>query len=250
MILRNSSWLGLVSCSAFLGACVAQDGSLQVGSDDLGNASNAIVDGARASGYPEAVIVDASSRADGVACSGVVIAPSVVLSAGHCIDGYSSFGIYAPYASGQRVSGSRGITYDWHTTGSTANPRLHDIGLIFTSKPIRLASYPTLASSPLADGANVVNVGRKNNGVRSNSHLFAGQAVPVRTGATEGVPYYYIAPPVIETGDSGGPDFVEGTHVVAAVNSAVQSRGELLTRVDLVLDWINAQVAESGDLER
>ena len=84
-VLLTSTVAGVTACSAGAG----NDGSRPAN----------IVGGVRASDHPEAVLVDM----DGAACSGSLIAPRVVLTAGHCVDGSSVWTITAPYAGGQRV---------------------------------------------------------------------------------------------------------------------------------------------------
>src|SRR5262249_47533449 len=110
-----------------------------------------IVGGATASAYPEAALVDMYQSGSLAAyCSGPVIASEGVLTAGHCVDGFTSWKITAPFASGQRANSSGGTTYDWNEHGpETVNPNHHDIGLIFLATPITLSSYPTLSNGKL-----------------------------------------------------------------------------------------------------
>ena len=72
-----------------------------------------IVAGETAEGYPEAVLV---TMRDGWGvighCSGTLVAPTVVMTAGHCVDGASSWMIVAPYAGGQWKRATRAQVYD------------------------------------------------------------------------------------------------------------------------------------------
>src|SRR6476660_1544070 len=70
-----------------------------------------IVNGTSASEYTEAALVNGP----GFVCSGAVIAPRVVLTAGHCVEGSSSWTIKAPYAGNQSARGSS----SWTTYVST-----------------------------------------------------------------------------------------------------------------------------------
>ena len=52
----------------------------------------------------------------------------------------------------------------------------------------------------------------------------------------KGAPLDYTSTLVIQPGDSGGPDFIAGTHTIVSVNSGEQraSSVQFLARVDLV----------------
>ena len=152
---------------AVLSGCAVQraDDGEQVESTSKPSAAP-IIGGSKASAFPEAVLVDMYSGGSITsACSGSVIAPRVVLTAGHCVDGFSKWRITAPYASGQRVYGSSATTYDWAESGATSvNPNHHDIGLVFLDTPITLSQYPVLAATPVANGSSIINIGRIDNG--------------------------------------------------------------------------------------
>jgi MYXO-CTERM domain-containing protein len=230
-----------------LGALVGCSGNAPI--EHASAESSAIVGGQPASKYPEAVLIDMYQ--DGqlyAACSGSVIAPQVVLTAGHCVDGTDSWTVTAPFAGGQTATGQNGTTYDWHESGSeNVNPDHHDIGLVFLDNPITLNQYPELASSPLADGAKVLNIGRIQDGMLSHSALYVSQPVTVSDGTQVGFPFDYGADEVIQSGDSGGPDEVpeSRTHKIVSVNSG-GGNGEVLARVDLLYTWIQHQIAKHG----
>jgi len=206
-----------------------------------------IVAGARAERYPESVLVDMMRVTHRAAyCSGVLIAPRVVLTAGHCVFSFDGWRITAPFASGQTATASRGVTYDWDEVTEMVNPSEHDIGLVFLDTPIVLEGYPDLAGQPLDVGASVVNVGRILNGRLSRTQLFVSHPLPVTEAAGAGFAYDYVALDVIEPGDSGGPDFLDGTHTVVAVNSGSGVGREIMARTDLLLPWVRQQVGANG----
>jgi hypothetical protein len=206
-----------------------------------------IIGGAQAGAFPEAVLVDMLRGGQMVAaCSGSVIAPRVVLTAGHCVRGFDGWRVTAPHACGQTSSAGSGASYDWDTDSDTVDPDAHDLGLVFLDGPISVASYPVVADAPVDDGALVINVGRIQDGQFSSTSLFESQPVAVSDAASKGFPFDYLASQIIQSGDSGGPDFLSGTHTIVAVNSGAGGGTEVLARVDLLADWIQQQVASHG----
>ncbi len=229
-----ASAIGIVSCSG-----LGTDASNEPTDIDI----EPIVGGTLASDYPEAVYVNIDIvNGRGYACSAALIAPRVVLTAGHCVDGHSRFEVYA--GSSYRVSTSS-ATYDWAGESTTyVNPSHHDIGLIFLDTAVTLTSYPQLATSKIADGTTITNVGRVLDGsVRSS--LYQASTVAY-SAASIGYPYDYTSTDLIQPGDSGGPVFVAGTHKIVAVNSGAGSGIQVLARVDLLATWIGAQIAAHG----
>lgn len=239
-----------VGVVAFVGSMLACSGGVDSASEASRSTRSAIIGGTRASSYEEAALVGMYQNGQLYAyCSASVIAPKVVLTAGHCVDGTTAWVIKTPYASGQSAHASSGATFDWAENGATTvNPNHHDIGLIFLDTPITLTQYPVLATQPLADGKTVVNIGRINNGTLSTTDLYVSPAIPIHDGAADGFPFDYGANDVIESGDSGGPDEVLNTtpHLIVAVNSGAGSGSEVLARVDLLNTWILGQIASHG----
>jgi hypothetical protein len=242
MLSRNLRAAVLVGLAGALVGC--SPGSAPNGGEDCADRAQPIVDGTPASAYPEAVLVEMWVLGKRVAaCSGALIAPSVVLTAGHCVRGYDGWYVTAPYGSGQTAFGARGVTLDWRTDLETVDPFAHDVGLVFLDADIALATYPELAEAPLADGSQVISVGRIQDGDFSVTDLFASRPTNVRDAARAGYPYDYMAEQIIQSGDSGGPGFAAGTHTIVAVSSGAGGGREVLARVDLALDWIQQQLA-------
>ena len=239
-------FLSMIVASACSGA---QDGNEST--DELaggGTTSAPIIGGQQAGTYIEAALVDMYKNGQlYAACSGSVIAPKVVLTAGHCVDGTTSWKITAPYSGKQRANASTGTTFDWAENGAeTVNPNHHDIGLIFLDTAITLSSYPTLAQSPVADGTGIVNIGRIQDGTLSNSDLFVGASTTVKNATSSGYPFDYVSTDIIQSGDSGGPDELPGTHTIVSVNSGAGGGTQVLARVDLLYSWIQQQIAAHG----
>ena len=139
-----------------------------------------------------------SINTDTFICSGAVIAPRIVLTAGHCVVDASSWTVVAPYASKQSATGSKSWT-DYVATGESVNPATLDVAVIILDKPITLSSYPKLASSPSAAGTQAVNVGRIRNGQAS----FTGLVLRQRGDAAVGL-FVWLSQGVHLVGDHRG----------------------------------------------
>ena len=246
MLLSRPSLAVLVGFFASLSACAVSSTEFDE-PERLGDDTQAIKGGSLATDYPESVLllmkVGGSPKS---LCSGSMIAPRVVLTAGHCVHGFDSWTVTAPFANGQTSVSNKSTTFDWHVDGENVDPNFHDVALVLLDTPIDLASYPTLATSPLADNSKVVNVGRINNGQLSNTALYMSKPVTVKSAASSGYPYDYMATEVIEHGDSGGPVFIPNTHTIVAVNSGGGGGTEILARVDLLHDWLAQQISSNG----
>ncbi len=244
-LLDRLAYVTLASSLLAVGCGAAPlEGPDQEGSTDT---TSRIVNGAPATGYTEAALVQMLQGGRQVAvCSGAVIAPKVVLTAGHCVAGFDGWTVRAPYGGNVTISATGGAVLDYKAGGTYVDPKAHDVGLVYLSKAITLGSYPTLAKAAVASGTKAVNVGRIDNGTLSSTALFAGAAVPVKPGDSVGFPNHYVSSEIIQSGDSGGPVFVAGTHTLIAVNSGAGGGTEVLARVDQVLPWIDARVAEHG----
>jgi len=217
------------------------------GADDCASISSPIISGSLASDHPEAALITLTRGGAGFECSGAVIAPRVVLTAGHCVVGMDSWTVTAPFVSTQKIRGT-GEALDWVDDGSHhVNPGQHDVGLIYLDEPIVLDRYPALGEQTVPDGTTVVNIGRILDGTLSSSQMFVSKPLTVQSAAGLGLPMDYVAEKVIEEGDSGGPVEVSGTypHLIAAVNSGAGGL-EVLARVDLVKGWIDQRIAEHG----
>jgi len=199
----------------------------------------AITDGLPANGYPEAALVNIDPGPDGMkVCSGALIAPNAVLTAGHCLDGHTNFELHV---GGEFRRTTEAVVFDWYDNGSKVNPDHHDIGLLFFETPIVLDQYPTLALAPLPDQSPVTCVGRVLDGrITSELHQTTTQ---VSSAASIGFPYDYVSPVVTQRGDSGGPVYASDSHQIVAVSSGAGSEIQVMARVDLLASWIAEELA-------
>ena len=225
-------------------ACVVQNDDA-ASSETLGEVvSQPIVGGTTASAYTEAALINTPS----FICSGSLIAPKVVLTAGHCVTDTNTFSIVAPFANRQSARGVSKWT-EYTQTGEYVNPNKSDVAVIVLDRAIDLPAYPKLAQSAVPAGTKVVNVGRIDDGVASNTALFFGKEVTVRNGSVYGFPLSYVSEEVIQSGASGGPVYLAGNaspRTIVAVNSGGGGGTQVLARVDLVYAKIQEIIAQSG----
>lgn len=243
----TKTWLGVVASVAAATGCGAD---VDYEDPSVAEAQQEIIGGTAATAYPESALVNLyKSKVLKAACSGSLIAPKVILTAGHCVVGFDEWHLTLPHASNQVATSTSAAVYDWKSDGTdNVNPKLHDVALVFLPSALKLTTFPVLSRQALATTAKVVNLGRIKSGVFSSTSLFVSAAMPLKLGSLVGYSYDYYATDFIEPGDSGGPDIVVGTtpHQIAAVNSGAGSGVEVLARVDLVATWIDAQVAAHG----
>jgi hypothetical protein len=241
MSVRFILWSGLIA-PCLLAGC------LQPGEEAAAATEDAIRGGLPADRHPEAVIIDGQHR-DGspLACSGALIAPRVVLTAGRCVRDVGTWDVRAPLAGGMAAYG-RGA--EWIDVGSGQGGQqggsAGGLGLIYLDRPIWLRGYPTLATWPLQEGASVVTVGRTSDGQTSYSTMYESAPVPVVDATSHGYAGHYASRDVTDDADDGGPVYAAGSNTIVAVSNGFGEGASLLARVDGAAGWIRQRIATYG----
>ncbi len=198
-------WTGV---AAVVGAMTAAAGCAPVeATDGDGPAVAEIVQGDEARDLPFACTISTGRSI----CSGALVAPNVVLTAGHCVDGAGPWTVRCPYSRDTAsVRGSVAVfapnypNRDDPSRASIDNDRGSDLGLIRLDRPLAETRVALLDASPLTTGRSVAAVGRIQSGTATSalwrSATFALTAHDRRNGYWGGVDRT-----IIEAGDSGGP---------------------------------------------
>ncbi len=203
--------------------------------------------GSPAYDYPEAIFMNKKGQGF---CSGSLIAPKLVLTAGHCVTNFQQVEVVAPYASPpQTATGYKAAVFDYTDTSDSVNPNQHDVGVVFLSQPIQLSHYLQLDPQAVTIGQTKGhNIGRINNGQLSYTDVFVGPLVKLLDGGDMGYPFAYYSNDITEPGDSGGPVVIPSAppRKVIAVCSGGGQGTQLMARLDLVHGWLQQQLAEAG----
>jgi hypothetical protein len=208
-------------------------------------AEEAIVGGTLASSHPEAVVVDGIGS--GTRCTGVLLGPRLVLTAGRCVTATSpqGFTVTAPFAPPGARRTAR--AYEWATHlpyGINEVDAEHpDVAVLHLDAPIEAGAFAELPPTGTASGTLRI-FGRALDGALTDE-VHESPDVVIETGDAAGLPLHYLASPqLIQTGDLGGPAIESGTHVVRGVVSGVVFVGttpfDALSRIDLpdVRAWL------------
>ena len=231
--MRTSAYPALLVGLSLIVGCAAESADGESASTD-----SAIVESMQAgtaAAFPEAVQILHGNGVD--YCTGVLVSPTVVLGAAHCIWG-TAYTVKAPFAPGvpsRRVVRSRVLSRGY--SNDAAAP---DVGMLVLDAPITLAHYGILTSiGAEADrGTSYKGVAVGRSYEARTAPLVRSTLLTITSGKSAGYATGLHTPYYSTGGDSGGPLFlVEGgrlTHKVVAVERQPDpgNDADWFTRVD------------------
>jgi V8-like Glu-specific endopeptidase len=220
-----------------------------------------IIGGSVDTGDSSVVIVFAQENgsSQGSLCTASVIAPTVLLTAAHCVSPAEvgsdvTFHVFTGYDFNSNNGNWLDVAkVDWdHQFDPNSLDGGHDVGIVVLAKPVSLAPLPYLRSAADALTGAVRLVGYGNNNGRANSG--AGIKRQVTTSLNDVTSkLLQIGDNKHETcnGDSGGPAFmnVNGVETIVGVTSFGQvgcTGGGYDTRLDLYTRFIDGYVQAAG----
>jgi hypothetical protein len=192
---------------------------------------------------PETLRIESQSKGVVAGCLGVLIAPRVALTAGHCLEGRSAARVRLARSEHAGFVAVERFWLDPRAPAGRSNVdrRSADVCVLLLERPIALAAYPRVARRP-APGS-VMATGLRRSGDQIETVRLTLQP-PLGSA-------YYISQGFARRGDSGGPVYFvgpTGDRLVIAVTAGGSEKEEVLTRVDLVAEAIDhaIELASSG----
>jgi len=230
---RTSAYLAPLIALSLLAGCAVEPAA-----DEAASTDEAIVESMQAglaTAFPEAVQILHGNGVD--YCTGVLVSPTVVLGAAHCIWG-TAYTVKAPFAPGapsRKVVRSKVLSRNY--SNDAASP---DVGILVLDAPIKLTQYgiPTSIGAEADRGTSYKGVAVGRSLEARTAPLVRSTLLTITSGKSAGYDTGLRTPYYSTGGDSGGPLFlVEGgrlTHKVVAVERQPDpgNDADWFTRID------------------
>lgn len=181
--------------------------------------NNAIINPIEISLYKYSATVTTTYEDRQSLCSGTLIAPNIILTAGHCVFGKD---ISKMVVDAYNVeNGNRFVIDSWtkyiNSDTGHISYNMIDVGFLFIDKPINLLSYPKLvlkSIDPYSYEYKVQVIGRMKDGARTNYSWISHPQTINRLFEK-----YYLFNAVTDPGDSGGGVFLADTNMIIGTHS-------------------------------
>jgi hypothetical protein len=192
---------------------------------------------------PALVTLDLRNAADQNvgSCSGTLLSPAVVLTAGHCV--MASGSVIVTTSDGQSAIGVQHWSTWQNFQSSWSHPLHSDVAVILLDREIYVSSYPSLADSIVQDGQTLGRI-RRVDATSVSPGNYEQVTEPVHLGAAMGFPLAYTMDPASFEGptDTGGPLIDPSSNTLyGVVSSRGVTTGEIyVSRVEYLASWIGA----------
>lgn len=187
------------------------------------------------------------------ACTGTLIAPRVVLTAGHCVVGWNRHRVKAQYANNEVRESKVALTRYEQKSPNELNGKSLDLAVIVLDEGIQLPAYPTFRHQMLTEVTAAYNVGRRLDGQISSREVYrsATHNVEANFFALLTFPYSYISgwkSRLVDMRDSGGPvmRLDSPDHEIVGVCSGMNPDYQVIARTDVAAAEIDAIIRANG----
>lgn len=174
-------------------------------------------------------------------CLGVMVAPRVALTAGHCLSDSAKTTVHAATVGGTSKTVAVHRFWTDPTTdhrGGMVDMESSDIAILVLTEPLPMPAYARYAHGPLERAVRAT-------GIRKAPNVIEAMGITLRPATSR---RYYASTGFAKPGDSGSPVFVgEGDErVVVGVLAGGSTGREVFARVDLVAHKLDELVVTTA----